>query len=154
MAKATPKKWTEVYPYGTQGGDEEASFFKAIARRKMDFSSTAQIVKATGLSQQRVEEIIDKYVNKVKPALIYAHPTQEDHWGYWERCPDRLEEEKRDIARKDKDLRVDKHLGGCPDQIGAPIQTDPNDDISAVDLIDGFSYDFGASKSSDWVLDV
>jgi hypothetical protein len=146
MAKLTPKKWTEVYPYGSQEGDEEANFFKALARnRKVDYSSTAQLVKATGLSQARIEEIIDKYVNKVKPPLVYAHPTQEDHWGYWERCPDRLEEEKRDIARKDKDQRVDKHLGGCPDEIDSTPDSPPDT------LADCF---VAHNWSTDWVLDV
>ena len=108
-----PKKWTEVYPYGTKEGDEESKVFRALARHsKFDFRSTGAIVKATGLSRERVEEIIDKYVNKIKPPLIYSHPTNEDHWGYWERCPEVLNEDKRSVSKKDKDKRVEKHISG------------------------------------------
>jgi len=114
-----PKKWTEIYPYGTKEGDDEAKFFRALARHpKFDYRSTAAIIKATGLSRQRVEEIVDKYT-KVSPPLIFLHPTNDDHWGYWERCQDRLKDDKRDISRKDKDNRVDKHISGTPSMVGA-----------------------------------
>jgi hypothetical protein len=113
-----PKKWYEVYPYGTKEGDEEAKVFRSLSRHsKFDWRSTGAIVKATGLSRERVEEIIDKYVNKVKPPLIYAHPSNEDHWGYWERVPDVLKKDNRGISQKDKDNRIDKHLSGSSDLI-------------------------------------
>jgi hypothetical protein len=109
-----PKKWFDVYPYGSKQGDEEAKVFRALSRHaKFDWRSTGAIVKATGLSRERVEEIIDKYVNKVKPALIYAHPSNEDHWGYWERVPEVLKKDDRDVAKKDKDARVDKQIAGA-----------------------------------------
>jgi len=121
-----PKKWTEVYPYGTKEGDDEAKFFRALARHpKFDYRSTAAIIKATGLSRQRVEEIVDKYT-KVTPPLIFLHPTNDDHWGYWERCQDRLKDDKRDISRKDKDNRVDKYISGTPSMVGA-INVDQSD---------------------------
>lgn len=111
-----PKKWTEVYPYGTKEGDEEAKFFRALARHsKFDWRSTGAIVKETGLARERVEEIIDKYVNKIKPPLVYAHTTNEDHWGYWERCPEVLKKDNRGIAEKDKDNRIDQHVSGACD---------------------------------------
>jgi hypothetical protein len=113
-----PKKWYEVYPYGTKEGDEEAKVFRSLSRHsKFDWRSTGAIVKATGLPRERVEEIIDKYVNKVKPPLIYAHPSNEDHWGYWERVPDVLKKDNRGISQKDKDNRIDKHLSGSSDLI-------------------------------------
>src|SRR4051812_41027425 len=66
-----PKKWHEIYPYGTKTGDDEAKVFRALSRHaKFDWRSTGAIVKATGLTREKVEEIIDKYVNKVKPPLI------------------------------------------------------------------------------------
>lgn len=105
-----PKKWTEVYPYGTKAGDEESKVFIALSRNKQDHKSTAGIVKTTGLSLARVEEIIDKYVNKVSPPLIYQHPTNEDCWAYWERVPDVLEKDTRSVSQKDKDMRIEKHL--------------------------------------------
>lgn len=106
-----PKKWTEVYPYGTKEGDEEGKFFRALARHaKYEYRSVGALVKDTGLTRERVEEIIDKYANRVQPPLVYAHPSNEDHWGYWERCPDRLQSDKRNISQKDQDNRVKKHL--------------------------------------------
>lgn len=120
-----PKKWTEVYPYGTKEGDDEAKFFRALARHpKFDYRSTGAIIKATGLSRQRVEEIVDKYVNKVSPPLLFPHVSNDDHWGYWERCQDRLKEDKRDISRKDKDSRVDKHISGTPSMAGSSTAVD------------------------------
>ena len=114
-----PKKWTEVYPYGTKEGDEEARFFRALARHpKYDYRSTVALMKDAKLSRQRIEEIIDKYVNKISPQLIFPHLTNEDHWGYWERCENRLDDDKRDISKKDKDSRVDKHLSGTPSMVG------------------------------------
>ena len=62
MAKIKPKKWTDVYPVGTKEGDEEARFFRSLARHpKYDWRSTAAISKESGLSPKRVEEIIAKY---------------------------------------------------------------------------------------------
>lgn len=120
-----PQKWTNIYPYGTKEGDEEAKVFKALSRsKKFEHRSTAQIVKSSGLTRERVEEIIDKYVNKVKPPLIYPHPTNEDHWGYWERCPEVLNKDTRDISTKDKDARVDKHLKGADGTSDTPAPAD------------------------------
>lgn len=113
-----PKKWHEVYPYGSKAGDEEAKVFRALSRnKKVDFRSTAAVVKATGLSRERVEEIIDKYATKVQPPLIYAHPTNEDHWGYWEKVPEMLKKDDRGIAQKDRDSRIDKQLSGASDVV-------------------------------------
>jgi hypothetical protein len=112
-----PKRWTDVYPYGTKQGDEEAKFFKALARHpKYDYRSTSQLMKETGLSRERIEEIIDKYTS-FSPPLIYSHPTNEDHWSYWERCQDRLGKDKRSLSQKDQDYRVDRHLKGSPNLI-------------------------------------
>ena len=108
-----PKKWTEVYPYGTREGTEEAKVFRALARhKKYDFRSIAALIKATGVSRERIEEIIEKYTNRFDPPLIYPHPQNEDHWGYWERCQDQLKDDKRNISQKDQDGRVDRHLHG------------------------------------------
>lgn len=121
-----PKKWYDVYPYGTKEGDEEAKVFRSLSRHsKFDWRSTSAIMKATGLTRERVEEIIDKYVNRVKPPLIYAHPTNEDHWGYWERVPEVLKKDDRNISTKDKDARVGKHLNSSPDLIDYSMGMDP-----------------------------
>lgn len=108
-----PKKWTELYPYGTKEGDEEAKVFRALARDpKFQYRSIPAIVKTTGLSRDRVEEIIEKYATKVQPPLIYSHPTNEENWGYWERCPEVLKKDNRGISAKDKDNRIDKQISG------------------------------------------
>lgn len=111
--KPEPQKWTEVYPYGTPEGDEEAKFFKCLARHpKFDSQSTAAIIKATGLTRERIEEIIDKYATQIKPPLVYPHPTNEDQWCYWESCPEVLDGDTRDLSTKDKDSRIDNYLNG------------------------------------------
>lgn len=113
MTKTKPAKWPDVYAYGTREGDEEAKVFKALARDpKFTWRSVAAIAKQTGLPKERVEEIIDKYVNKINPPLIYPSPTNEDHWAYWEREPSVLDEDDRNISQKDRDQRIDKHLAG------------------------------------------
>lgn len=124
-----PKKWTDIYPYGTKEGDEEAKVFRALARHaKFDYRSTGAIVKATGLTRERVEEIIDKYHNKIQPPLIYPHNTNEDHWGYWERVPEVLKTDKRSISDKDKDNRIDRQISGSCDSIqNAEDESDDED---------------------------
>lgn len=108
-----PKKWYEIYDHGTKKGDEEAAVFKCLARHpKYHWRSVAAIVDETKLSEERINEIIDKFANKIKPPLIYPHPTNEDHWGYWERdkVKELLDKDDRNISQKDMDNRVDKHL--------------------------------------------
>jgi hypothetical protein len=106
-----PQKWHQVYPSGTPEGDEEARFFKALSRnKKREWHSTAALAQTAKLTRKRVEEIIDKYVNQVNPPLVYANPTNEDNWSYWERVPELLPKDDRDISQKDKDTRIKKHL--------------------------------------------
>jgi hypothetical protein len=107
-----PQQWHQIYPYGTKEGDEEAKVFRLLCRnKKFDWRSTGALVKSSGLTRERVEEIIDKYANKISPPLIYPHPSNDDHWGYWERIPEVLEKDIRGISKKDKDNRIDKQLG-------------------------------------------
>jgi hypothetical protein len=106
---SNPPKWTQVYSHGTKEGDEEMSFFIALARNpKWTWLSTAQISKESNLSQKRVEEIISKYL-KHKPPLIIASTVKEDHWAYWERVPDMIKTPVS-LANKDQEARIDKYL--------------------------------------------
>lgn len=105
-----PQKWTDAYPYGTKEGDEESKVFRVLARGSHDFQSTSHITKASGLTRQRVEEIIDKYVNKVKPSLIIPNIENDESWAYWERVPDLLRKDERNISQKDMDKRIDRQL--------------------------------------------
>lgn len=108
-----PKKWTEIYPYGTKEGDEESKVFRALARNsKWDYRSIGAIVRATGLDRERVEEIIEKYSTKINPPLIYPHQTNEDHYAYWERIPETVNKDLRGISQKDKDKRIDQQIAG------------------------------------------
>lgn len=123
---AKPKKWTEVYPQGSVEGDEEISFFRALARdKKNSYRSVAQLVSSTGLSRQRIEEIIDKYAN-MKPPLIVPHISNEEHWGYWERCMED-EEDTRSLSQKDQDNRIDRQMQNtCPNMEVTPIEPEKN----------------------------
>ncbi len=107
-----PKKWTEVYPYGTNEGAEEAKVFRALARHpKWSWRSVASIMSETGLTRQRVEEIINKYAKKCNPPLIYGKSASDGtNWAYWERVPEVLEKDERKISTKDKDNRIDSQM--------------------------------------------
>jgi hypothetical protein len=100
-----PKRWTEVYPQGTKEGNEEQRFFIALARHpKWDWRSTAAIVKESGLTETRVEEIIQKYLPS---GIIVAHPKNEGQWAYWERVPKVIKKDDRSLSKKDQDGRID-----------------------------------------------
>ena len=106
MAKIKPRKWTDVYPQGTPEGDEEARFFRSLARHpKYDWRSTAAIAKESGLGQKRVEQIIAKYL---KRNMVFQSPSNEEHWGYWERVPHMIPNEYMSASDSDKDRRIRK----------------------------------------------
>lgn len=108
MAKIKPQKWTDLYPAGTSEGDEEARFFKALARHpKYDWRSVAAISKESGLSFKRVEEIISKYF---KLNIVIQNSRNEDHWGYWERVKQMLPDEYISVSDSDKKKRIDKFM--------------------------------------------
>src|SRR5690606_31173101 len=104
-----PKKWTDTYPQGTKTGDEEEKFFKAIARGKWKWRSTSALSQDSGLTKGRVEEIIEKY-SKMNPPLVYPHPQNEDHWGYWERVPDMVPADPKKLSQQEKDMRIDDRI--------------------------------------------
>lgn len=106
----TPKKWTEVYAYGTKEGDEEAKFFKCLTRNKdYDYMSVSALMNITGISMQRIEEIINKYAVEINPPLLVAHETNEDLWGYWERCGYK-NEKTCSLSQKDKLKRIQNKM--------------------------------------------
>ena len=106
MAKIKPKKWTEVYPVGTKEGDEEARFFRSLARHpKYDWRSTAALAKESGITQKRAEEIISKYL---KTNMIFQNPRNEDQWGYWERVKHMIPDEYMSAADADKNKRINR----------------------------------------------
>lgn len=105
----TPPKWTEIYPQGTKVGDEEQAFFIALSRHpKWKWRSTASVAAESKLSQERVEEILQKYWKK---GMVFQNPANEDQWGYWERVPEMLPEEDESCTQKDQNDRI-KHVQG------------------------------------------
>lgn len=108
---STPKKWVDVYPYGTKEGDEISKFFRALIRDpKYTYRSVSAISKTSGLDKERVEEIIEIYATKFKPPLVYQHPSRPDMWGYWELNPDVLKTDNRTLAEKDRDRRIQQSV--------------------------------------------
>jgi hypothetical protein len=104
--KIKPQKWDKIYPHGTKEGDDELKFFIAIARnKKYVWRSVSAISKETGLTKERVEEIISKYYKK---GIIFQHPKNEDQWGYWERVPEMLPTAHKSISKRDQDDRLNK----------------------------------------------
>lgn len=101
------KKWTDIYSLGTKEGDEELAFFISLARSsKYVWRSTSGIANDTGLTKERVEEIIDKYL---KMNMVYQHPKNDDNWGYWERIPvDMLPKDYQSLVSKDQKNRMKK----------------------------------------------
>lgn len=101
------KKWSDIYPHGTKEGDEEFLFFVSLARNsKYVWRSTSGIASETGLTKERVEQIIDKYF---KLNMVYQHPKNDDNWGYWERIPvEMLPKDFQSLVSKDQKQRMMK----------------------------------------------
>jgi hypothetical protein len=109
MSKIKPKKWTDVYPAGSEEGDEESRFFKSLARHpKYEWKSTAALAKESGLTQKRVEEIMAKYI---KLNMVFQNPNNEEHWGYWERVPHMLPDSYVSVSDEDKQKRISRASG-------------------------------------------
>jgi len=58
--------------------------------------------------------------------LVFGHPTNEDHWGYWERVPKMLIKPKS-ISNKDQDKRIKEHLQNADYYIGDGASMDDDD---------------------------
>lgn len=101
------KKWNECYPVGTKEGDEEYAFFVSLARNKKSiFVSTAAIAYDSGLSKERVEQIVTKYL---KLGIVYPNPRDDASWGYWERIPpEMLPKDHESLVTKDQKARMKK----------------------------------------------
>lgn len=97
------KKWHEVY-----SGQDERDFFvgkngtSGLVRSPYDYRSAKALAKESGLSEERVEQIINKYL---KLSIIIQSDSKDDHYGYW--------------------LRVAPHLGSTTHQ--TITQADQND---------------------------
>jgi hypothetical protein len=115
--KNWPKKWIDVYPVGTKEGNEEARFFRGkgtggLARhKKYGWRSTSALAKESGLSQERVEQILEKYM---KLGMVFQNNKNPDLFAYWERVPEQVPDRPKSIAQKDKEKRISRsmHIGG------------------------------------------
>lgn len=101
------KKWADIYPHGTKEGDEEFAFFVSLARNaKYVWRSTSGMANETGLTKERVEQIIEKYL---KLNMVFQHPKNDDNWGYWERVPaEMLPKDFQSLVSKDQNQRMKK----------------------------------------------
>jgi hypothetical protein len=143
MAKIKPPKWHEIYPVGTQAGDEEARFFKTLARNpKYEWRSVGALSRESSLSKERVEKILAKYYKK---GLVFQNPANEDQWGYWERVPHMLPDKEKSISKTDQDSRIDKALKEDSVSAGgfAPV---------AVDKAQSIYYDYALSAREIQIL--
>ncbi len=82
------KKWHEVY----SNSDEQKFFIgkdgkSGLVRSQYDFRSVAALAKEAGLTKDRTEQIIDKFV---KMGVVIVSPNKEDHYGYWQRVSPNL----------------------------------------------------------------
>lgn len=108
MSKIRPKKWADVYPQGTREGDEEARFFRSLARNpKYEWRSTAALAKESALTLKRVEDIIAKYL---KMKMVFQNPRNDEHWGYWERVPHMIPDSDISVSDDDKEKRISRAL--------------------------------------------
>ena len=103
-------KWVDIVNPNTKEGAEEYAFFIALARHaEYAWRSISAIAKETGLTQERVEELSNKFHKK---NMVVNHPTNSSHWGYWDRVPknDLPALGKLSVSDKDKKDRIDKAL--------------------------------------------
>lgn len=111
MSKKTERqKWVNAVNPNTKEGAEEYAFFISLARHaEYAWRSISAMAKETGLTQERIEEIINKFYKK---NMVIPHPTNSSHWGYWERVPknDLPALTSLSVSDKDKKDRIDKAL--------------------------------------------
>jgi len=108
-----PPKWYKIYPAGTKEGNEEAKFFRALARNvKYEWRSTSALEKESGLPGLRVEEIIKKYYydGSNPNGMIFQSSTNEQSWAYWERLPELVPKDTGSISVEDKKKRISKSM--------------------------------------------
>ena len=102
--KISLPKWTDVYPQGTKAGDDEQKFFISLARNpKFKWRSVTALVKESGLTHERVEQLLAKYH---KRKMVYQNAAAEDQWGYWERHPDLVPDAATSISGQDQKSRI------------------------------------------------
>lgn len=102
-----PPHWYNVYPRGCKEGDEEEKVFISLSRRQWAWRSVGAIAKESGISKERVEEILYKYYKK---GIVFQNPKNEDQWGYWDRVPEMLNKGKKSVVQEDLENRMNSAL--------------------------------------------
>lgn len=101
---STLKKWHEVY-----ANDEELRFFvgadknSGLVRSNYKARSTEALERESGLTTEQVEKIINKYI---KPGIVVASDSRENHWYYWENVD--TKEKVKSVADTDQADRLKK----------------------------------------------
>lgn len=103
--KKKPPRWIDKYPHGTIEGDEEQALFIALARHKIPWRSVAALAKESKLTENRVEQILQKYH---KLGMVFQNSNTEDQWGYWERLPELVPDIKESLVLRDHKNRIKK----------------------------------------------
>lgn len=99
------KKWHEV----AVSADEYAFFIgkdkkSGLVRSSYDFRSVAAIAKESGLTKDKVEALVDKFM---KMGIVVQSPNKEDHYGYWDRVSPNLgKTQTASLSEADKAKRV------------------------------------------------
>ncbi len=112
---SNPKKWHEVYPQGTEQGDDEVKFFKAIARSEWEWRSVGAIAKDSGLSREKVEKIIAKYHPM---GIVVQSSKNESNYGYWEVVKVKKKKD-RSLSQQDQEKRLKKKADSSSNNSGA-----------------------------------
>lgn len=95
--------WYDVYPKGTKQGDVEEKLFKSLARnKKWKWRSINALAKETGISEEEIEKILDKYY---KLKMVYQNPNSDTQWAYWSNVPDLINRPNESILNHDHNLR-------------------------------------------------
>jgi len=91
-------------PKVQEKGMKNYKFFTALARNpKWSWRSVASLAKETNLSQERIEDIIYKYMQK---GMVFKNPKNDEQWGYWANVPEMLGNKTKSINQEDKDNRL------------------------------------------------
>lgn len=96
--------WYDVYPKGTKQGDIEEKLFKSLARnKKWKWRSLTSLAKESGISEEEVEKILEKYY---KLKMVYQNPNSDTQWSYWTNVPELVNQPNDSILNHDHKLRL------------------------------------------------
>lgn len=100
-----PKKWHEVYK-----NNEERAFFigkdgkSGLVRSSYQYRSVSALAKESGLTKDRVEQIVNKFLTA---GIVFQNENHDDQYGYWERVnPNFQLGGSKTIVAKDQDEQV------------------------------------------------